>query len=84
MTTLRRRAPIVRAMLAMTGRITMRGLSRWAGNGGRYRTVQRFFHTTLPWAAILWCFVPTHLLTPDEDVLLIGDESVTTKAGTET
>ena len=83
-TTLRQLGRIVRAMLAMMGRITMLGLSRWAGNGGRYRTVQRFFHTTLPWAAILWCFVRTHLLTPGEDVLLIGDESVTTKVGTET
>ena len=42
MTTLRQLAPIVRAMLAMTGRITMLGLSRWTGNGGRYRTIQRF------------------------------------------
>ena len=84
MTTLHRLAPIVRAMLAMTGRITMRGLSRWAGTGGSYRTIQRFFHTTLPWAAILWCFVRTHLLTPGEDVLLIGDAWVTTKAGMET
>ena len=70
MTTLHRLAPIVRAMLAMTGRITMRSLSRWAGTGGSYRTIQRFFHPTLPWAAILWCFVRTHLLTPGEDVLL--------------
>ena len=84
MTTLHRLAPIVRAMLAMTGRITMRGLSRWAGTGGSYRTIQRVFHTTLPWAAILWCFVRTHLLTPGEDVLLIGDAWVTTKAGMET
>ena len=84
MTTLRQLVQIVRAMLAMTGRITMRGLSRWTGDGGSYRTIQRFFHTTLPWAALLWCFVRTHLLTSGEDVLLIGDECVTTKAGTET
>jgi len=83
-TTLHQLAPMVRAMLAMTGRITMRSLSRWTGDGGSYRTIQRFFHTTLPWAVILWCFVRTHLLTPGEDVLLIGDECVTTKAGTET
>ncbi len=84
MTTVRQLSRIVLAMLAMTGRITMLGLSRWTGDGGSYRTIQRFFHTTLPWAAILWCFVCTHLLTPGEDVLLIGDECVTTKAGTET
>ena len=37
-------------MLVMPGRITMLGLSRWAGKGGSYRTVQRFFATVLPWA----------------------------------
>ena len=84
MTTLHQLGRMVLAMRAMTGRITMRGLSRWTGNGGRYRTIQRFFHRTLPWAAILWCFVRTHLLTPGADVLLIGDAWVTTKAGTET
>jgi len=30
-------------MLVMTGRVTMLGLARWAGKGGSYRTVQRFF-----------------------------------------
>jgi len=30
-------------MLSMTGRVTMLGVSRWAGPGGSYRTVQRFF-----------------------------------------
>ena len=83
-TTVRQLGRIALAMLSMTGRVTMVGLSRWTGIGGSYRTMQRFFHTTLPWAAILWCFVRTHLLTPGEDVLLIGDECVTTKAGTET
>lgn len=84
MTTLRQLGRIAVAMLAMTGRITMLGLARWAGPGGSYRTIQRFFHTTLPWAAILWAFVQTHLLVPGDDVLLVGDECVVTKAGTET
>ena len=84
MTTIRQLSRIVLAMLAITGRVTMLGLSRWTGDGGSYRTMQRFFHTTLPWATILWCFVRTHLLTSGEDVLLIGDAWVTTKAGTET
>jgi putative transposase len=83
-TTLRQLGRIAAAMLAMTGRVTMLGLSRWAGTGGSYRTIQRFFHTTLPWAALLWMFVRTHLLTPGERYLLVGDECVVTKAGTET
>jgi putative transposase len=51
-TDLRRFSRIARAMLCMVGRVTMLGLSRWAGNGGSYRTVQRFFNTLLPWTSI--------------------------------
>lgn len=39
MTTLRQIARIVLAILAMTGRVTMLGMSRWAGTGGSYRTI---------------------------------------------
>ena len=42
---------IVEAMLAMTGRVTLLGLSRWTEKGGSYRTVQRFFKTKIDWAA---------------------------------
>jgi len=84
MTTTRQLSRIVLAMLAMTGRVTMLGLARWAGAGGSYRTIQRFFHTTLPWAAMLWIFVRSHLLTPGDRYLLVGDECVVTKAGTQT
>ena len=37
-TTLRQCRRIAMAMLVMTGRVTMLGLSRWAGPGGSYRT----------------------------------------------
>ncbi len=84
MTTLRQLGRIALAMLAMTGRVTMLGLSRWTGRGGSYRTIQRFFHTTLPWAAILWIFLRTQVLTPGDDMLLVGDECVVTKAGKDT
>jgi putative transposase len=30
----------------------MLGISRWAGPGGSYRTVQRFFSHALPWAML--------------------------------
>lgn len=44
---------LVVAMLAMTGRVTMLGLSRWAGEGGSYRTIQRFYRTLVDWGQIL-------------------------------
>src|SRR5256712_6494763 len=71
-------------MLVMTGRITMLGLSRWAGKGGSYRTMQRFFSTVLPWATLFWVFFRQHVYRADEVYLLVGDEVVATKAGTHT
>ena len=47
-TTVRQLSRIIVAMLAMSGRVTMLSLSRWAGKGGSYRTVQRFFYTVIP------------------------------------
>ena len=83
-TTLRQMSRIIPAMIAMTGRVTMLGLSRWTERGGSYRTVQRFFYTIIPWAQIFWTFFCTHLLDPDDVYLLAGDESIVTKAGDET
>ena len=60
--TLRQFSKIVFALLAMSGRVTMLGISRWAGQGGSYRTVQRFFYTVLPWATLFWVFFRQHLL----------------------
>ncbi|SRR6266496_2344823 len=84
MTTIRQLSRIALAMLAMTGRVTMLGIARWTGAGGSYRTVQRFFATALPWAALFWCFFRTHLFHADDVYLLGGDETVVTKAGTHT
>ena len=72
---------IIRAILAMNGRITMLGISRWAGTGGSYRTVFRFFHTVIPWAALLWAFFCRHLWCPQDTYILAGDEVVVGKAG---
>ena len=55
-TTLRQLSRIIVAMIAMTGRVTMLGLSRWTGKGGSYRSVQRFFCTAIPWAQVFWVF----------------------------
>ena len=62
----------------------MLSISRWTEKGGSYRTVQRFFHTILPWAKLFWLFFRHHLLRPDAHYLLVGDESVVTKAGKKT
>ena len=83
-TTIRQLSRIVPAMFAMTGRVTMLGISRWTEKGGSYRTVQRFFHTAIPWATLFWLFFQHHLLQAEETYLLAGDECVVTKAGKET
>ena len=80
-TTLRQCSRITYALLVMTGRVTMLGLARWAGQGGSYRTVQRFFSTVLPWAMLFWVFFRQHLYCPADVYLLAGDEVVVTKAG---
>src|SRR5216117_2763958 len=68
----------------MTGRVTMLGISRWAGPGGSDRTVQRFFSQALPWAMLFWVCFRQHVYRSDEVYLLVGDEVVATKAGKHT
>ncbi|MCO5193102.1 MAG: transposase [Anaerolineae bacterium] len=83
-TTIRQLSVIVPALLAMTGRVTMLGISRWAEKGGSYRTIQRFFHTAIPWATVFWLFFRHHLFDAEATYLLAGDESIVTKAGKQT
>jgi len=80
-TTVRQCSRIAWAMLVMTGRVTMLGISRWAGTGGSYRTLQRFFAQALPWAILFWVFFRQHVYRPNDVYLLVGDEVVATKAG---
>jgi putative transposase len=84
MTTIRHVSRIALALLCMTGRVTMLGISRWSGAGGSYRTVQRCFATVIPWRQVLWLFFRQHLLRADDVYLLAGDEVVVTKAGKKT
>jgi putative transposase len=72
------------AMMAMTGRVTMLGRARGAGQGDSYRTVQRFFATVIPGAMLLWGFLRHHMYRGDDVSLLGGDEVVVTAAGTHT
>ena len=83
-TTLRQCRCIAMAMLCMTGRVTMLGLSRWAGPRGSYRTVQRFFATVIPWATLFWVFFRHHIYRSEDVYLLVGDEVIVTKAGKST
>ena len=66
----------------MTGRITRLGMSRWAGKGGSYRTLQRLFAPVLPGGILFGVFFQPHLSCPDDVYLVAGDDVIVTKAGT--
>jgi putative transposase len=83
-TTLRRMSHVVFGMLVASGRVTMLGLSRWTEQGGSYRTLQRFYQSVLPWAALHWVFFRKRFLKLEDDYLVAGDEVVVSKAGTKT
>ena len=80
-TTMRQMKQIVFAVLCIPDRVTMLSLARWTERGGSYRTVQRWYHTPLDWASILWSMIQVYLLKPDGEYLLAGDEVVISKAG---
>jgi len=71
-------------MPVASGRITMLGLSHWTEKGGGYRTIQRLYHTVLPWNAIQWLFFRRRFLQASDEYLIAGDEVVVSKAGKET
>jgi putative transposase len=83
-TTHRRLSRITHALLVITGRLTMLGLSRWAGTGGSSRTVQRLFSTVLPWALLFWVFFRQHGHCPTAIYFVAGDAVIVTKAGKHT
>ncbi len=80
-TTRRRLSIIILAMLAMTGRITMLGISRWTEEGGSYRTIQRLFNTEIDWSQLMVAFTAVWFADIEDIFLLAGDETVVTKAG---
>jgi len=75
---------VIFGMLVTSGRITMLGLSRWTEKGGSYRTIQRFYHSVLPWGAIHWLLFWVKLMRPEDEHIVAGDEVVVSKAGKET
>ena len=68
----------------MTGRVTMRGIARWADKGGSYRTSQRLFTTSLSWGTRQWVLIRHHLCEQDDVLLMGGDEGGGTTAGQQT
>ena len=80
-TTFRQLCCVSEAMVSMSGRVTMRGLSRWTNKGGSYRSVQRFFYTPINWLTLQWVLIRHHLLDEGDTVLVAGDHVVVTKAG---
>lgn len=75
---------ICQTLLAMTGRITMLGISRWAGKGGSYRTIQRFFTKNILWDSLNWAILKVFLKKSAGTILIAGDATTVTKSGKET
>jgi putative transposase len=71
-TTLRQLNIVCTSMLSMTGRVTMLGISRWAGKGGSYRTIQRFFQKTICWEKLKWIIAQKQINKMDV-VIFAGD-----------
>ena len=80
----RQMSQIIFAMLVISGRITMLGLSRWADKGGSYRTIQRWYQTKFPWEMLHWTLFFKSLLKLSAEYIIAGDETVIGKAGKET
>jgi putative transposase len=80
-TTLRQLGRVIEAMLAISGRVTMKGLSRWSNQGGSYWTIQRVFNTSLNWLQLNWLLIRHYLLDSDDVVLMSGDHVVVTTSG---
>ncbi len=80
-TTLRQFGRVIEALLSISGRVTMKGLSRWSDKGGSYRTIQRFFNTPLNWLHLNWLLIRHHLWDGDDVALMSGDHVMVTKSG---
>jgi len=80
-TTLRQLGHVIEALLSISGRVTMKGLSRWSSKGGSYRTIQRLFNTPMNWLELNWLLIRHHLWDADDVALISGDHVVVTKSG---
>ena len=75
---------ISQTLLVMTGRITMLSMSRWAGKGGSYRTMQRFFTKEILWDSLNWAIAKAFIKQHSGPILIAGDATTVTKSGKKT
>jgi len=75
---------LVTALLSMTGRVTMLGISRWTGEGGSYRTIQRFYNSAIDWKNVQWSLIQKYYLDASDTIIIAGDGTTVTKSGKET
>lgn len=80
-TTLRQMSQVVYGALVTHRRLTMLEIARWTGRGGSYRTIQRWYHTCVPWAQVMWLFFAQRLWRAEHTYIAAGDEVVFGKAG---
>lgn len=83
-TTLRQMGHVLYGLLVSTRRITMLEISRWTESGGSYRTLQRWYHSRVPWLSVMWVLFTQQLWRSGHDYIAAGDEVVFGKAGKET
>lgn len=79
--TLRQLGRVIEAILSISGRVTMKGLSRWSSQGGSDRTIHRVFNTSVNGLQLNWLLIRHALLDADDVVVMSGDHVVVTKAG---
>ena len=80
-TTLRQMSQVVYGALVTHRRLTMLEIARWTERGGSYRTIQRWYHTGVPWAQVMWRFFAQRLWQAEHTYIAAGDEVVFGKAG---
>jgi hypothetical protein len=78
---LRQRGRVIEARLSRSGRVPMRGLSRWCGQGGSSRTIPRFVNTSGHGCHRPWLLRRHQVLDADEGVVRSGDQGGVTPAG---
>jgi len=71
-------------MIAMSGHVTMLGISRWTEKGGSYRTIQRFFGTEINWPLLKWHQVRIRLKKKKGVKIIAGDHTTVSKSGKKT
>ncbi|MBL0707480.1 MAG: transposase, partial [Sulfurimonas sp.] len=69
------------AIMSMTGRVTMLGISRWSDKYS-YKTIERFFEKKINWLEIKWGLIKGKIA--DKEIILVADETTISKAGKST